>query len=429
MKPENGIKDSWVLGIPALCMSFVLSQALLTSTVKTDPFQTLLFCLLSVGLFVVLLSYKYTRAALLCLTIFAVAVGAWCVLSGSNGPALGKLLRALGSYIAGKSALKPEHSAILSPAISMSVSLFICIFTVWILNFPAVALTGVCLFVFRQLAGKNLPFEFFGYFLMLCLLYWLLWADKLRAHEEKTAWKPNAKLLLIGIPLCFLCVSAAGLIPVPQTPLRNREAEQESFAYLISRFEQGTQTDNREEIPALPEENQSGSETSEEGGAGEGEPEIPPEPEPPEPEEESADVSPLKATMIAAVAVLFAGAVFGVRLRLRKRKIERMKTLPCEIGVPLVFSWLLLILGCHKFLPCQGETISEFSKRAESAKSFSPATVAESIDAYLPIRYGGQQPDEELRDRMFENCLALIEESRIHLGSARYLFYAALGKI
>jgi hypothetical protein len=321
-------------------------------------------------------------------------------LSGSAGG----LLRELGSYLTGGAFANQEHMRFLFFVLCTAVTFYVSVFTVWNLNFPMIMAAGLSLFIWRYASAKPLSFALSAGFLVACLLCWLLWADKLRAREEKTRWKPQAAILLFGLPLCLLCVVLAWLLPSPDAPLRDKHAELKAFEFVMSEF---TQTE-AENAPAS-----GGKEYS-----------------PPPPEPEAPPPFPLlKLAFITALILLLLAMTAAFRLWRRRQWIRRLQTLPPETSVPLLFVWLLSMLRCAGFIPYCGETLSEFGNRVRTTEYLPATQIETSICAYLPIRYGGRRPGADEFGTMIFADLVVLEAVKKRIGPVRYLIFAVLGRI
>ncbi|HWR56176.1 MAG TPA: hypothetical protein VN462_06690 [Negativicutes bacterium] len=424
MKWQDAVRELPVLGALSLCASFILSQGLLGLMKGVEPLWTLLLCIALTVCWSLFMFHPRLRMVLAVAAACALLAGAWVLLPGSGSPVpgpAGGLLRDLGSYLTGGASVKQEHFILLFLVACIVVTFSVSVFTVWNLNFPMMMIAGLSLFIWRYALAKPLSLALSAGFLVTCLLYWLLWADKLRAHEERTAWRPQAAVLLFGLPICLLCVILAWFLPSPSAPLRDKQAEQAAFEFVMSKLAQ-TETEDNSASGNVGVDAENPQESSDGGGGGGGgqeeEPPVIPSPFP-----------WLRLAFIAALILLLLAAVAAFRLWRRRHWIKRLQTLPPETSVPLLFGWLLSMLRCFGFIPGCGETLSEFVDRARTSEYLPATQVEASICAYLPIRYGGRRPGADERDAMLFAGLAVLETVKSRVGHVRYLFFAVLGRI
>lgn len=431
MKWQDAVRELPVLGALSLCASFILSQVLLGLMKGVGPLWTLLLCAALTVCWSLLMFHPRLRIVLAVVAACALLAGAWVLLPGSGSPvpgSAGGLLRDLGSYLTGGASVRQEHFILLFLTACIVVTFYVSVFTVWNLNFPMMMVGGLSLFIWRYALAKPLSFALLAGFLVTCLLYWLLWADKLRAREERAAWRPQAAVLLFGLPICLLCVILAWLLPSPNAPLRDKQAELKAFEFVMSKLAQ-TETEDNSARGNVGLDAENPKESSDGGGGGGGE-ELPPPPEPePEPPVIPSPFPWLRLAFIAALILLLLGGAAAFRLWRRRHWIKRLQTLPPETSVPLLFGWLLSMLRCFGFIPDCGETLSEFVDRVRTSEYLPAMQVEASIFTYLPIRYGGRRPGTDERDAMLFAGLAVLETVKGRVGHVRYLFFAVLGRI
>lgn len=128
---------------------------------------------------------------------------------------------------------------------------------------------------------------------------------------------------------------------------------------------------------------------------------------------------------ILAAALAALGAFLGLRL-LRRRREKRFARPPRE-SVPSLFERTLQLLRILQLRRAPSETLSEFAGRVQRELNLPEAGLLDVVERYLPVRYGGKEPDEEDREGLLRCNRTLEETAKRRLGRTRWVLLRLSG--